>query len=65
VYKSHQGADIEENLVCLCRTHHTLVHTSEREYRDKLIERQQGIYGMLEMKDLKRKDRYDNFKYRR
>jgi 5-methylcytosine-specific restriction endonuclease McrA len=63
VYKSHQGADIEENLVCLCRHHHTLVHTDEHKYRDELIARQSGIYGALEISDLKKKSKWSGFKY--
>ena len=63
VYKSHGGDDIPENLILLCKTHHDLVHTNEKYYRDILLERQRGYYGMLEINDLKKKGKYANFKF--
>jgi len=63
VYKSHGGDDIPENLICLCKHHHDMVHTNESHYREILLERQRGIYGILEITDLKKKGKYHNFKY--
>ena len=62
VYRSHSGIDDERNLVCLCRFHHTRAHSNEKYYRDKLLERQRGIYGCIEINDLKKR-KYEGMKY--
>ena len=65
LFRSHNGADKEENLICLCKTHHDLVHSNEKKYRDILMDRQRGIYGILSIDDLKKEDKYKEFKFRR
>jgi 5-methylcytosine-specific restriction endonuclease McrA len=58
VHKSHQGANIRQNMVCLCRDCHETVHQDEKKWRDELIELMRGHYGMIEIDDLKRKNRW-------
>jgi len=63
IYKSHSGADVIRNMILLCEHHHRLVHRNEKKWRDILIEMQEEIYGHIDIEDLKKKDRYVNFKY--
>ena len=63
LYKSHCGIDDERNMITLCTRCHRKVHTNERHYRDILFESQYEIYGYFDIKSVKKKDRYKNFKY--
>lgn len=58
VHRSHSGANIRQNMVCLCMNCHELVHSDEKYWRDELLELQRGIYGLIELEDLKRKGRW-------
>jgi len=54
VFRSHGGADIPENLICLCRHHHDQAHKDERKWREYLINLNGKHYGTLLMSQLKR-----------
>lgn len=54
VFRSHGGADVPENLICLCRTHHDMAHQNEPEWRDRLIELNETIYGKIDRVKLKK-----------
>lgn len=54
VFRSHGGADVPENLICLCRTHHELAHKYEPEWREKLIQMNESIYGKIDVSQLKK-----------
>ena len=63
IYRSHQGNDSEQNLISLCSRCHRNAHHSEKEWRDKLIGMQEELYGTINVRELKKKDQYENFKY--
>lgn len=53
VYRSHGGADIPENLICLCRVHHEAAHKDEKLWRNQFIGMQAKHYGKLTIEKLK------------
>ena len=53
IYRSHSGANIPENLIGLCRKHHTMVHSDEKHYVPVLMKYQEERYGKLTKEDLK------------
>jgi len=59
VFKSHGGIDDERNLVCLCRKCHETVHSDEPYWRDILLERQRGLYGCIEIDQLKKRNKWE------
>lgn len=54
VFRSHGGADMPENLICLCREHHEMVHKDEKVWREKLMALNEKHYGTLKISQLKR-----------
>jgi len=54
LFKSLGGADIDENLIALCREHHDLAHRYGKAMYTKLIELQRRHYPTLTKKDLKK-----------
>ena len=48
-------------MVCLCRSCHEMCHQDEKKWRDELIERLRGHYGMIELDDLKKKGKYSDY----
>ena len=54
VFKSHCGANIAPNLICLCNSCHRLVHSDEKKYRPILLDLQSRHYGQLSIEELKR-----------
>lgn len=54
VFRSHGGADVPENLICLCRVHHEMAHSDEPTWRDRLIEMNETIYGKIDRAKLKK-----------
>ena len=63
IYKSHGGIDDRKNMVLLCRKCHTMVHSDEPRWREYLLDRMRGHYGMIELDDLKEKGKYKDFAY--
>lgn len=63
IFRSHFGADIEQNIVCLCVDCHMKAHNEQHKYQDMFIEYIRGYYGMLTINDLKKKGKYSNFKF--
>lgn len=63
IYRSHFGADIEQNIVCLCVRCHQLAHHDQNKYQAIFLEYLQGYYGLLEISDLKKESKYKGFKY--
>lgn len=63
VYRSLQGANIEENLICLCKHHHMLVHSNQEQYRPLLLDLQRRHYGILNIEDLKKQSKWKGFEY--
>ena len=57
------GNDSLKNLIGLCRSCHTMVESDLRYWRPKLIELNERHYGTITIKDLKKKGRYDGFKF--
>ncbi len=55
VYKSHSGADISQNLICLCNLCHIKVHNNGKKYRTILLQLQEKHYGKLKIEELKRR----------
>ena len=62
-YKSLGGANIRKNLICLCEPCHSLVHSNSEEYKPILLDKMRAHYGTIEISDLKRKGKYDKFKF--
>ena len=60
-YRSHGGANIRQNMVCLCRSCHEMCHQDEVRWRNELLERLRGYYGIIELDDLKKKGRYSTY----
>lgn len=58
VFRSHGGMNIRQNLVCLCKAHHDMVHSDEPKWRDDLLDKMRAHYGMMEMDDLKSKNKW-------
>jgi len=54
VFKSHSGADIAQNLICLCNFCHRTVHNHGKKYRPILLELQSKHYGQLDIEKLKK-----------
>ena len=63
VYRSHGGITDKRNMVLLCRKCHTMVHSDEPRWREYLLDRMRGHYGMIELDDLKEKGKYKDFAY--
>ena len=59
------GNNSEKNLIALCGVCHSRVHKNDKKWRDILISMQEDIYGRIDIQDLKKKDKYENFKYKR
>jgi len=53
VFRSHGGKDSEQNLICLCRTHHEQAHSDEKVWRAKLLEMNETIYGKIDISEVK------------
>ena len=54
IYKSHSGANIAQNLICLCNSCHRLVHANGKKYRPILLGLQVKHYGQLDIEELKK-----------
>ena len=65
IYRSHGGNNSEKNLIALCQRCHAKVHSNDKYWRPILIEKQELIYGHIDTRELKKKDKYVNFKYSR
>ena len=63
VYRSHSGNHSEMNLISLCSKCHKHIHSDDKKWRPILITMQEEIYGKINQRDLKKADRYVNFKY--
>ena len=57
------GSDSPMNLICLCRYCHNVVHRNTKKWTPILIELNERHYGKITIKDLKKKGKYDGFKY--
>ena len=55
ILKSALGADISQNLICLCPSCHRLVHTDTDKFTPILLQLQEKHYGKLNKLDLKRR----------
>ena len=65
IYKSHSGIDDERNMITLCNHHHILVHANEKLWKDILLNKQYEIYGYFDIREVKKHDKYENFKFRK
>lgn len=54
LYKSYQGADISQNLICLCNKDHIRVHNNGKKWFPILLDMQRKHYPGLKKEDLKR-----------
>jgi 5-methylcytosine-specific restriction endonuclease McrA len=61
IYRSLGGANIRQNMICLCKEHHDQVHARGKEATNELIEIMRGHYGMISKEDLKIKGRYSDY----
>lgn len=57
------GKTDRRNMICLCKKHHDMAHSNEKEWRPKLIELNERHYGTIKLEDLKKKGKYDGFRY--
>ena len=58
IFRSHGGKNSKENLITLCKHHHDVVHSNEREWRTRLLELQRSIYGDIDESALKLKNKW-------
>ena len=63
IFKSQGGDDIVNNLVCLCRLHHEQAHARHGNIDRLITEYLESHYGKFTKQSLKKKGRYDEFKY--
>lgn len=54
LYKSYGGADISQNLICLCNKCHRTVHANGKKWFTILLELQQQHYHDLKIEDMKK-----------
>lgn len=59
IYRSHGGKTDKRNMVCLCKHHHEIVHSDERKWREYLLDRMRGHYGMINKKDLVHRNKWE------
>jgi hypothetical protein len=62
-FRSLMGADIRQNLVCLCKGCHDMVHSDSEYWKPILLEYVRGHYGHIEINDLKRADKWATFEF--
>ena len=58
VYRSLGGITDRRNMVCLCPKHHAYIHSMGKDGTADMLEYLRGHYGMIEIDDLKRKNRW-------
>ena len=62
VYRSLGGITDRKNMVCLCKKHHMEYHNKGKEGREELLDYLRGYYGVLDIKDLKGKNKWEAYK---
>lgn len=61
LYRSLGGANIRQNMVCLCHSHHSYIHELGKVGMEKMLEYLRIHYGMIDRKDLKKKGKYSDY----
>ena len=62
IYRGY-GLTIKENLIPLCKKCHMEIHSNQKYWTDVLLDMNRDCYGEFDKNDLKRKGKYDGFKY--
>lgn len=60
IYRRY-GLTVKENLIPLCKTHHTLAHSDQKKWTDILLDLNRKHYGMINKDDLRKKGRYYDY----
>ena len=62
LYRSLSGITDRKNMVCLCKKHHMEYHAKGKQGREELLDYLRGFYGVIEIKDLKYKNKWEAYK---
>ena len=63
VYRSHGGLSIRQNMIALWTgLHPDIVHSDEKYWTPILLDRLSEYYGVIEIKDLKGKNKWEVYK---
>ena len=54
ILKSNCGADLAQNMICLCPSCHRKVHKDTKKYTPILLQLQEKHYGKLDIEQLKK-----------
>ena len=54
LYRSYQGANIAQNLICVCNSCHLAIHSNGKKWFPILLKLQQRHYPEITKEDLKR-----------
>lgn len=62
LYRSLSGITDRKNMVCLCKKHHMEYHAKGKQGREELLDYLRGHYGVIEIKDLKKQNKWEAYK---